>query len=264
LIMGVLNVTPDSFSDGGNFLDVNKACDRALQMVEEGADIIDIGGESTGPGSTDVSLDEELQRVIPVIEKVRSKIDLPISIDTYKSSLALHAINIGVDLVNDVTAMRSDAEMANVLAKYDLPVVLMYSKDLSPRTTNESVQYDDVMMTIKGFLKERIEYGMRAGIKRERFIVDPGMGAFVSAEAVYSLQILNRLNELLELELPILIGASRKSFIGKVLDLPKDQRLQGSLACAAVAVLSGASIIRAHDVKETRRVLDIIDAIKKS
>ena len=114
LIMGVLNVTPDSFSDGGNFLDVNKACDRALQMVEEGADIIDIGGESTGPGSTDVSLDEELQRVIPVIEKVRSKIDLPISIDTYKSSLALHAINIGVDLVNDVTAMRSDAEMANV------------------------------------------------------------------------------------------------------------------------------------------------------
>ncbi|MBU0668412.1 dihydropteroate synthase [Patescibacteria group bacterium] len=262
--MGILNITPDSFSDGGKFLDVNKACERALQMAAEGADIIDIGGESTGPGSQNVSLQEEIKRVIPVIEKVRGKINLPISIDTYKHQVALHALNIGADMVNDVTAMRGDGEMAKILAEYDVPVVLMYAKDQTPRTTTESFKYNDVMATVKTFLRERIEYGMQAGIKRDRFIIDPGMGAFVSSDPRYSLEILRRLNELPELELPILIGASRKSFIGKTLDLPAGQRLEGGLACAAIAVLHGASIIRTHDVKETRRVIDMIDAIKKS
>ena len=264
LVMGVLNVTPDSFSDGGEFNTVDKAVARALEMVEEGADIVDIGGESTGPGSKDVSLDEELSRVIPVIEKLRTETDVLLSVDTYKSEVASQAIKLGVDMVNDVTAFRGDERMVEVLASHDVPVVIMYSKDDTPRTTLNVVEYDDVVLTVKGFLEERIQVGEKGGIKRERIIVDPGMGAFVSGDFKYSLHILKRLEELNTLELPILVGPSRKSFIGAVLDLPLNDRVEGGLASSAVAAMNGASILRVHDVKETRRVVDMVDAIINS
>lgn len=265
LVMGVLNVTPDSFSDGGMYQGVDRAVKRALQMVEEGADIIDIGGESSGPDSSDVLAEEELERVIPVIEKLRMESDVLLSVDTYKHQVALHALNIGTNMVNDVTALRGDPDMAKSLAQYDdVPVILMYSKDSTARTTPEKVAYDDVMSTVKEFLEERIQYAIDAGIARERLVVDPGMGAFVSGDAQYSLQILKRLEELTKLELPVLVGPSRKSFIGDVLGLPVDQRLEGGLAACAVAVMHGASILRVHDVQQTRRLVDMIQAIQNS
>jgi dihydropteroate synthase len=264
LVMGILNVTPDSFSDGGKFFNVNKAVERALQMVEEGADIIDIGGESTGPGSGNVPLDEEIKRVIPVFEKLRPKTKVLLSVDTYKHQVALHALNIGADMVNDVTALRGDNQMAKTLASYDVPLVLMYSKDPTARTTKKDVQYDDVVKSIHFFLGERIAYAEHEGIHRERIVVDPGMGAFVSSDARYSLQVLRRLRDLDDFHLPVLVGPSRKSFIGNTLDLPLHERLEGSLASCAVALMNGASIFRVHDVKETRRTVDMVHAILHS
>lgn len=262
--MGVLNVTPDSFSDGGKYMKVDAAVKRALEMEKRGADIIDIGGESTGPGSPDVSADDELKRVIPVFEKLRGETGLILSVDTYKSTVALHALKVGADMINDVTAMRGDAGMAKVIARHNAPAVIMYSKDPSPRTTRENTQYADVVKTVKTFLKERIEYGVSEGIKKERFIIDPGMGAFVSADAKYTLQIIKRLAEFKELGLPVLVGPSRKSFIGQVLNLPVNERLEGGLAAAAAAVMNGASILRVHDVQGTRRVADMIYSIMRS
>lgn len=302
--MGILNVTPDSFSDGGKLyaevvpgrdrseVNVEKAVEVALQMVSDGADIIDIGGESTGPGSKDVSLEEELARVIPVVRGLRSEmqnglfkaknevkslhvhtqttlsgVDVNvadkrplISVDTYKAEVARQALEAGADMINDVTALRGDPQMAGVLAKYDVPVVIMYAKDATARTTREVVHYDDIIQTVRAFLEERIAYGVASGIARDRFVIDPGMGAFVSGDPKYSLEILKRLAELQDLHLPILVGASRKGFIGSVLE----ERLEGSLACAAVATLNGASILRVHDVQETRRFIDMIWNIKKA
>lgn len=258
LVMGILNVTPDSFSDGGKFFEPKVAVDRALAMINEGADIIDIGGESSGPGSEHVSLEEELKRILPVVRQLRAQTDAWISIDTYKAEVARQTIEIGADLINDVTAFRGDSDMADFLGKHEIPVVIMYSKDATARTTREMLQYKDVVRTVKDFLQERLEYGMRAGIARERFILDPGMGAFVSGDPQYSLQILKRLGEFQDFGLPILVGASRKGFIGN------SDRLEGSLACAAMAVMNSASILRVHDVKETRRVVDMIHAIAGS
>lgn len=263
-MMGVLNVTPDSFSDGGKFIKLDEAVRRALEMVNEGADIIDIGGESTGPGSKDVSADHELERVIPVFEKLRGETDVCLSVDTYKSTVALHALKVGADLINDVTAFRADPSMVKIVADHGVPVVIMYSKDDTPRTTQKDVQYDNVVESIKNFLQERIDYAEQNGVKKEQLIIDPGMGAFVSADAKYSLQILKRLKEFQSLGLPVLIGASRKSFIGKTMDLKVDERMEGGLAVAAWSVANGASIIRTHDVKETRRVLDMIYSITNS
>jgi len=264
LVMGILNVTPDSFSDGGKYLKVDLAVKRALEMVEQGADIIDIGGESTGPGSKDVSADNELERVIPVFEKLRGETDAILSVDTYKSTVALHAFKVGADMVNDVTALRADDKMAHIVAQHNKPVVLMYSKDDTPRTCREAVQYEDVVETIKGFLAERIEYAENEGVKRENIIVDPGMGAFISTDEKYSLQILKKLKQFEDFGLPILIGPSRKSFIGQVLDLPLDRRIEGGLASCTVSLMNGASILRVHDVVETRRVADMVYAIMHS
>ncbi len=263
-MMGVLNVTPDSFSDGGKFMKVDAAMRRALEMIEEGADIVDIGGESTGPGSVDVPGDHELERVIPVFEKLRGETEALLSIDTYKSTVALHAFKVGADLVNDVTAFRGDPTMVNVVADHQVPAVIMYSKDDTPRTTSEAVDYEDVVGSVKNFLQERIDFAAKAGVKKDRLIIDPGMGAFVSSNAKYSLQILKGLRELSVLKRPVLVGASRKSFIGKSMGLNIDERLEGGLAVAAWAVIHGASIVRTHDVKETRRVLDMIYSIKNS
>ncbi len=261
LVMGILNVTPDSFSDGGKFNDPSRAVERALQMIESGADIIDIGGESTGPNSKDVAVEEELTRVMPVLIALRSQTHAWISIDTYKSRVAAEALEAGADMINDVTALRGDSELAKVLADYPVPVVLMFSKDSTARTTREEVQYRDVVKTVTDFLKERVEFAARHGISRDRLILDPGMGAFVSSDPQYSLQLLNNLEELVKLGYPVLAGPSRKSFIGQVLDVPLDQRLEGSLAACAVAVMNGASILRVHDVQQTRRVVDMVSAI---
>jgi dihydropteroate synthase len=286
LVMGVLNVTPDSFSDGGKFLDPKKAVRRALEMIEEGADIIDIGGESSGPGSVNVSLKDELKRVIPVVKALNARMKkmpaglqgrekILISVDTYKAEVAAQAVKAGANMINDVTAFRGDPDMAKTLAKLNIPVVIMYSKDPSARTTRKNVRYKDVVKTVADFLRKQMSAGIKAGIKKENLILDPGMGAFISADPKYSLQLLKRLLELKKLG-PLLVGASRKGFIGQILGTTKagagsanagsgpDDRLEGSLACAAIATLNGASILRAHDVKETRRTVDMVYAIMNS
>lgn len=264
LVMGILNVTPDSFSDGGKFRTREEAVEYALEMVEQGADILDVGGESTGPGSKDVGPGEELSRVLPVLELLRPKTDAWISVDTYKSSVAKAALEAGADMINDVTALRGDSGMGAVLAGYDVPVVLMYSKDPTPRTTREEIHYDDVVRTVKDFFTERIGVAAAGGIAPERLILDPGMGAFVSADPRYSLQLLHRLREFLSFDLPVLVGPSRKSFIGQVLDVPLNRRLEGTLGACAAAVMNGASILRVHDVQETRRLADMVHAIMTS
>ncbi len=269
LVMGILNVTPDSFSDGGKYMNTGKALKRALQMAREGADIIDIGGESSGPGSTNVSLSEELKRVIPVVSALRAKLKLLrlktlISVDTYKAEVALQAVKAGADMINDVTAFRGDAKMAKTVSNLKVPVVIMYSKDSSARTTRKDVHYANVVKTVSTFLKKQAQKGVKAGIKKNNIIIDPGMGAFISSDPKYSLQLLNHLEILKKLGFPLLIGASRKSFIGQVLNLPLKERLEGGLACAVVAVMRGASILRVHDVKGTRRVVDMASAITNS
>jgi len=264
LVMGILNVTPDSFSDGGKYLEPKKALERALEMVEEGADIIDIGGESSGPDSKNVSLKDELARVIPVLRMLRAHTKALLSVDTYKAEVARSAIEAGADMINDVTAFRGDGALADVVAAAGVPVVIMYSKDSSARTTRRAVQYKNVVNEVQKFLRERILFGMKRGIKKSQFILDPGMGAFISTEPKYSLQILKKLQSFEKLGMPILVGASRKGFIGQVLDTGVDERLEGGLAAHALAVLHGAAIIRTHDVKATRRVVDMVYAIMKS
>lgn len=250
VIMGILNVTPDSFSDGGKYYE--SGVFRAIEMIKEGAAIIDIGGESTGPGSKDVPEEEELRRVIPVIKELRARdLNIRISVDTYKSNVAREAVLAGANIVNDVTALRGDPKMAQTLAELNVPVVLMYSKDATPRTTSDNVQYDDVCETILGFLEERIDYAVSQGIKRENIIIDPGMGAFISSDPKYSFEILERLAEFKVFNLPILIGASRKSFLAGHAKLPPSERLEASLKAAKLAVKNGANILRVHDVKET-------------
>jgi dihydropteroate synthase len=261
-IMGILNVTPDSFSDGGD-LDgseggvlVEAVVQRAQKMILEGADILDIGGEATGPGSKDVSLEEELSRVIPVIKAVRAELpEVWISVDTWKAEVARQAIVAGADMVNDVTALRGDEEMANVVLENEVPICLMYSKDGNARTTTDSIEYDDVMVTIKDFLRERVEMAQQKGIPQ--IILDPGMGVFVSMNPDYSYEVLEKLRELEELGFPILVGTSRKSFLTARFGekVPKE-RLEGSVMTTLQAALNGAHILRVHDVKETREMIN--------
>lgn len=252
-IMGVLNVTPDSFSDGGKFFDHKKAAGQAFKMIKDGASIIDIGGESTGPGSKNVSAEEELRRVIPVIKAIRKRDKkITISIDTYKAKVAKEALKAGANMVNDVTALRGDKKMAKLVAVKGVPVVLMYSKDKTPRTTRRVMQYEDVVEYIIGFLQERIEYAFKNGIKKDQIIIDPGMGAFVSGDPKYSFEILSRLDEFKSLGYPILVGPSRKSFIpGSIFD-----RLPGTIAASTIALQNGALILRVHDVSECKKVMD--------
>lgn len=252
-LMGILNVTPDSFSDGGQFFTVNQALHQAKKMLEEGANIIDVGGESSGPGSIDVTVAEELKRVIPVVKELRQICgeQALISVDTYKSEVASQAIAAGARLINDVTALRGDEKMAGVLADAGVKVVLMYAKDKSARTTANPVEYEDVVKTIKSFLIARIEFAISRGVRRENIIIDPGMGAFVSANPKYSWEILARLREFEELGCPILIGASRKSFLGGELK----ERLKPGLRAAKIAVENGAQILRVHNVRKTKEVV---------
>ncbi|MDP2642630.1 MAG: dihydropteroate synthase [Candidatus Peregrinibacteria bacterium] len=254
LIMGILNITPDSFSDRGKFMTLKEAVKQAKKMIEEEADILDIGGESTGPNSRFVTEKEELSRVIPVIKAIREFSDIPISIDTYKANVALEAIQNGADMVNDVTAMREDPKMAEVVKKHRCPIIMMYSKDNSPRTTIKEKKYPNVMQTIKKFFEERIAYAKSKGIKRDQIIIDPGMGQFISKIPHYSFEIIAKLQELEIFKKPILVGISRKSFLQEDLSLREEK----AKTLSAIAYINGANIIRTHDVGGLRNYLNLI------
>lgn len=257
-VMGILNRTPDSFSDGGKFMDEDSAIEHLKQMVHNGADIIDIGGESTRPGSEPVSLDEELKRVIPVIKAVSSNIDVPISIDTQKSQVAEAAIEAGALMVNDITALRGDPEMRYVVAKYNVPVILMHMKG-TPRTMQLNPEYKYLIQEIIQYLQDSIDIAKKAGISEDKIIIDPGIG--FGKTAMHNLSIIKNLNKFRVFEKPILIGTSRKSFIGNILNSDIDNRLMGTAASVAVSILNGANIIRVHDVKQMAEVARLTNAI---
>lgn len=260
--MGVLNVTPDSFSDGGQFFTIDYAIARAKQLVEEGADIVDIGGESTRPGSDVVDAVEELHRVAPVIEQLAREITVPISIDTYKPAVAKACLERGAGMINDISGLRyENGKMLEVAATHQVPVCIVHMQGL-PKTMQQEPKYHDLVSEIKDFFIERVKVAKLAGIKDENIILDPGVGFGKTME--HNLILLQRLNEFTELGFPLLIGTSRKSFIGKISDLPAEQRLEGTIASNVLAVIKGAKIVRVHDVLEHKRALEIIDAIKSA
>ncbi len=267
LIMGVLNITPDSFSDGGRFLSIDDAVKHAIQMQKDGADIIDIGGESTRPGALPLSTSEELNRVIPAVEKLVKKIEIPLSIDTYKSEVAKKSFDLGVGMINDITALKGDKKLVNLVANYNVPICLMHMKG-NPKDMQNNAYYDDIIFEITNFLKERTEYAIFNNIKKEKIVIDPGLGfgKRTGRGIEDNCEILKHLSKLKILGYPILVGASRKKFIGNICGgeklLSVEDRLEGSLAATAVAVLNGADIVRVHDVKETKRCIDIVDCIK--
>ncbi len=258
-IMAVLNVTPDSFYDGGRHFDTGRAIADGLAMAQAGADIVDIGGESSRPGAEPVSEADELGRVIPVIAGLRRQCALPISIDSYKASVARAALDAGADIVNDISALSFDAAMAPLVASEKVPVILMHMRG-TPRTMQSDPQYTDVVREVRDFLAERLYDAMDAGMDAESIILDPGIGFGKTVE--HNIQLLRGLSILGALGQPLLVGVSRKTFIGKILDLEPAQRLEGSLAAAVAAVLSGANIIRVHDVAESCRALRVADALR--
>ena len=251
LIMGILNVTPDSFSDGGCFDTIGKALAQAKKMVDRGASIIDIGGQSTGPGSTEVNASIELERIIPVIKKIRKSIDIPISVDTYQSTVAKQALQCGANIINDVTALRGDKEMVSIIAKHRCPVILMHAKDNTPRTTVNEVDYTNVTTTVKNFLVKQIQYAMQNGVQESQIVIDPGLGHFISSIGKYSYEIINKLDNIVQLGYPVLIGASRKSFLGGKIK----ERDDISAIISGMAAMQGASILRVHDVEKTKLFL---------
>ncbi|MDD4628853.1 MAG: dihydropteroate synthase [Candidatus Peribacteraceae bacterium] len=263
-IIGVLNVTPDSFFDGGKFAGTDAALRQAARMLKEGADILEIGGESTGPGSKDVSTEEELERTMPVIEALRKNFPAAtISIDTWKAAVAKEALLRGVTMVNDVTAGR-DPEMFSRVAAGGAFLVMMYMKDTSARTTIRDVHYDDVIRTVTDFLRTGKGIALKAGVAPERIILDPGLGHFVSGDPKYSFEILARLDEVAALGSPVLVSPSRKSFLAGRELLKASGRLPGTIAASAIAVLHGAGYIRTHDVEPVRRACEIAEAVRQT
>ena len=258
-IMGVLNVTPDSFYDGGRRRDTDQAIADGIAMAGAGADIIDIGGESSRPGAQAVSETEELARVLPVIEGLRKQIALPISIDTYKSAVARAALDGGADIVNDISALRFDPAMVGLIAQEKVPVILMHMQG-TPRTMQVEPHYDDVVREVRDFLAAQLYDALDAGIAAESVLLDPGIGFGKTLE--HNLQLLRGLAIFAALGQPLLVGVSRKAFIGKILDLKPDQRLEGSLAANVAAVLGGANIVRVHDVAETCKAIKVADALR--
>lgn len=250
-IMGILNVTPDSFSDGGRFCQMDAALFHAQEMIEEGADIIDIGGESTRPGHTVISQEEEIQRVVPVIEKVAANFDIPISIDTYKHAVAKEAIDAGACMVNDIWGLKADEQMAALIAEKKIPCCLMHNR--------REPDYQNLIPDMLKDLRESLDIGEKAGISRDSIILDPGIGFGKTYEM--NLQAINQVEALHELRCPILLATSRKSVIGLTLDLPAHQRIEGTAATTVIGVMKGCSFVRVHDVKENKRVIQMTEAI---
>jgi len=252
LIMGILNVTPDSFSDGGNFNNVGHALNHAIAMVKEGADIIDVGGESTRPGSDEVDEKEELKRVVPVIQELKRFINKPISIDTYKANVAEAALEAGANIINDVWGFQRQPEIAHVAAKYNVPVILMHNQS--------GTEYDtDIIEAMKAFFEVSVNIALEAGVKKENIILDPGIGFGKNLEQ--NIEVMRRLDEFQSLGYPILLGISRKSIIGKTLDLPTHDRLEGTIALNTLGIQLGAEIIRVHDIKENVKAAKMVDAV---
>lgn len=256
-IMGVLNVTPDSFSDGGEFDQLDAAVKRALDMQGEGADIIDIGGESTRPGAQPVSEEQEIQRVVPVIEAIRSKSDVLISVDTSKPAVMRNAIQAGASLVNDINALQAEGAM-ECCAEFDVLVCLMHMKG-EPRTMQENPEYEDVVAEVRDFLKERVRLCLEAGIRKQHIVIDPGFGFGKTLDQ--NVTLLNQLDAICELDSPVLVGISRKSMLGMILDRSVDERLIASVAAAVIAYNRGARLFRVHDVAATRDALLICVAV---
>ena len=256
LIMGILNVTPDSFYDGGLFADVDTAVAHGKKMVSDGADLIDVGGESSRPGSAPLSEKEELDRILPVVTRLLDKVSVPISIDTYKPLVADACLKAGAHLINDITGL-TNPEMRKVVAKYKVPVILMHMKG-TPKTMQQNPTYQDMLGEITAFFREQITKARKEGI--QHIIIDPGIGFGKTVE--HNLQILKHLGLFKTLGCPVLVGPSRKSFIGVITGESVKERLDGTLAAVTVAIMNGANIVRVHDVKECKRAIQIVDAIR--
>jgi len=259
LVMGVLNVTPDSFYDGGFYFEREKAYKRAEIIINEGADIIDVGGMSTRPGSLPVSIKEETDRIIPVIKHIRKDYDILISADTCRPDVAEKAIEGGANIINDVSGLAMGKDMAGIIAKSGVSLIIMHIKG-APENMQDNPQYDNVMDEIYDFLEDRANEAIESGIKQEKIIVDPGIGFGKTLE--HNLEILNKVSEFKMLGYPVIIGASRKSFIGNILDLPVSERLEGSIAAAVYSIINGVDILRVHDVRETIRAAEVAKRIK--
>ncbi|MBR6390818.1 MAG: dihydropteroate synthase [Lachnospiraceae bacterium] len=251
-VMGILNVTPDSFWDGGRYRGMDVALGHVAQMIRDGADIIDIGGESTRPGATPVEAADEIERVLPVIEAVRDRFDIPVSLDTYKNTVAWAGIGAGVDMINDVWGLKGDERMAEVIAQSHVPVCIMHNR--------ENEKYSDIVTDVISDLKNSIEIASKAGIPDENIMIDPGIG--FAKDHDQNMKLMAHLGELRSLGYPVLLGTSRKSMIGLALDLPADERLEGGLATTAWGMMHGVSFVRVHDVKEHVRVIRMIEAIR--
>jgi dihydropteroate synthase len=260
VILGILNVTPDSFSDGGRYSTVKTAVERAAEMMDEGADLIDVGGESTRPDAEPVPWAEEWERVGPVIERLAQR-SIPVSVDTTKLNVARRALDVGAVAVNDVSGLRFEPEIADLVAEMGAGLVIMHMRG-DPRTMQDDVAYGDLVGEVRDFLAGQIEKALRRGCRRDQLVIDPGLGFGKSAEG--NLELIARLGTFTELGQPVLVGPSRKSFIGKALDLPMEQRLEGTLAACLTALERGARLFRVHDVGPARRALDMADAIRNA
>ncbi len=251
-IMGILNITPDSFSDGGNFISIENAISHAKTMLKEGADIIDIGGESSRPGHTRITTEEELKRVIPVIKRLRAETNCIISLDTIRAEVAEQGIKNGVNILNDIWGLQGNPDMAYIAAKYHVPIVIMHNQ-------NDTVYEKDMLVEIKDFFKRSLKIAEKAGIDKDNIILDPGIGFGKTAEQ--NIHLLNRLKEIKDLGYPVLLGTSRKSTIGKILDLPPKERVEGTIATNVIGITQGVDILRVHDIKENLRAAKVSDAI---
>jgi dihydropteroate synthase len=260
LLMGVLNVTPDSFSDGGRFVEYEKAVEQGYRLAKGGADILDIGGESTRPGSKPLDEEEEIERIIPVIRELGPRIDIPISVDTRKARVAEKALLAGAEMINDTSALRFDERMAGVVREGGVPVVLMHMLG-EPETMQAEPRYHDLLGEIIDFFRERMAWAESQGILPDGIILDPGIGFGKSLAEQHNLILLKHLHRFKILGKPLMIGTSRKAFIGRILGLPPQEREEGTMATVAVAILNGANIVRVHEVDRMRRVVQMVDAV---
>lgn len=251
MIMGILNITPDSFSDGGRYIDIEKAIEHAKEMIKQGADIIDIGGESTRPGSTIVTAEEEIKRVIPVIKRLSKEIEVPISIDTYKAEVAKQAVEAGATIINDIWGAKADQDMAKVAAAYGVPIILMHNRD--------NQNYNQLIPDMIADLMESVTIAKNAGVKDENIILDPGIGFAKTMDD--NLVVMRNLEALVHLGYPLLLATSRKRFIGHVLDLPPKERMEGTGATVCLGIQKGCHMVRVHDVLEISRMAKMMDAM---